>query len=80
MRNDELLSTLKGLLREALRLRFEGVAYAKLAQAQALADGYMRALEESGAISREALLDLVITERRSYMDETISMPKGLVAA
>lgn len=82
MQRDTLLNNLRGLLREALRLRFEGGAYAKLAEAQALADGYMRALEESGVLSREALLDLVVTERRNYVDAPRATMTGraLVAA
>ena len=34
MNNDELMNTLRDLLREVLKARFDGAAYAKLARAR----------------------------------------------
>lgn len=60
----QLLTQLRGLLRDALRLRREGVAYAKLSAAQGYADGYMRALLDGGVCTQSELLSLVAEVRR----------------
>jgi hypothetical protein len=62
--NHELLDNLRGLVRDMLRLRSEGAAYAKLARAQGFVDGYMRVLLEAGIADHKALLALVSDERR----------------
>ncbi|HLV21974.1 MAG TPA: hypothetical protein VKZ49_13865 [Polyangiaceae bacterium] len=59
----QLLENLRVLLRDALRLRTEGVAYAKLARAHGYIDGYMRVLVETGVVSSRELLSLVGEER-----------------
>ncbi len=69
MDNDGLKATLRDLLRDVLHARFEGVAYAKLARAHGYADGYMRALLDSGLITKEELLELVGAERRKFVNE-----------
>ncbi|MEM7604474.1 MAG: hypothetical protein AAF411_03885 [Myxococcota bacterium] len=66
---DALLRTLKDLLREVLHARFDGAAYAKLARAHGYADGYMRALLDSGLVSQKELLKLVGEERRRFLDD-----------
>src|SRR4051812_3740104 len=43
----EMLENLRGMLRDVLRLRTEGVAYAKLSRAHGYLDGYMRVLLET---------------------------------
>lgn len=63
--NHELLDNLRGLVRDMLRLRSEGGAYAKLARAQGFVDGYMRVLLEAGIADHKTLLALVSDERRS---------------
>jgi len=60
----ELLENLRGMLRDMLRLRTEGGAYAKLARAHGYIDGYMRVLLETGVADHRALLALVAEERR----------------
>lgn len=60
----EMLDTLRGLLRDALRLRKEGAAYAKLTRAHGYVDGYMRVLLESGVAEYGELLEVVSDERR----------------
>ena len=68
MSRDELVETLKALLREVLRARFDGVAYAKLARAHGYADGYMRALLDAGLVEKRELLKVVGAERRRFVD------------
>ena len=74
---DQLMDTLKTLLRDVLRARFDGAAYAKLARAHGYADGYMRALLDAGLVEQKELLDLVGAERRRFVDEA---PSGTASA
>ena len=69
METSELLDTLRGLLRDVLKARFEGTAYAKLARAHGYADGYMRALLDAGLIDQDSLLKLVGKERERFIEE-----------
>ncbi len=69
MNNDELMNTLRDLLRDVLKARFDGAAYAKLARAHGYADGYMRALLDAGLVDRDELLALVGDERRRFVEE-----------
>ncbi|HXK18561.1 MAG TPA: hypothetical protein VNG33_12200 [Polyangiaceae bacterium] len=62
----ELLETLRGMVRDMLRLRSEGGAYAKLARAHGYVDGYMRVLLEAGIADHKALLALVADERQKF--------------
>ena len=62
----EMLENLRGMLRDVLRLRTEGVAYAKLARAHGYLDGYMRVLLETGVFSQKELLSLVSEERNQH--------------
>src|SRR3954454_4122121 len=63
----EMLENLRGMLRDVLRLRTEGVAYAKLSRAHGYLDGYMRVLLETGLFSQKELLAL-ISEQRNLHD------------
>jgi len=73
MAKDELLDTLRGLLHEVLRARFDGAAYAKLARAHGYADGYMRALLDAAIVDKQTLLGLVGEERRRFVEaETVA--------
>jgi hypothetical protein len=62
----ELLETLRGLVRDMLRARTEGGAYAKLARANGFVDGYMRVLLETGIADHKTLLALVADERQKF--------------
>jgi hypothetical protein len=62
----ELLENLRGMVRDMLRLRSEGGAYAKLARAHGYVDGYMRVLLETGVADSKTLLALVAEERRRF--------------
>lgn len=67
----ELLQNLRGMVRDMLKLRSEGGAYAKLARAHGYVDGYMRVLLETGAASHKELLALVSDERRKFEGPSI---------
>lgn len=69
MAKEELTGTLRNLLRNVMRARFEGGAYAKLARANGYADGYMRALMDAGVVDQRELLALVGAERQRFIDE-----------
>ena len=69
MNSEEQVTVLRGMLREVLKLRFAGGAYAKMAQAQGKADGYMVALLDAGLISRDAMLRIVGEERAKFSGE-----------
>ena len=62
----ELLENLRGMVRDMLRLRSDGGAYAKLARAHGYVDGYMRVLLETGVADSKTLLGLVADERRKF--------------
>jgi hypothetical protein len=62
----EMLENLRALLHDVLRLRSEGVGYAKLARAHGYLDGYMRVLLETGVFSQKELLGLIAEERRRH--------------
>jgi hypothetical protein len=63
MAKEELINVVRRLLREVVKARFEGGAYAKLARAHGYADGYMAALLDAGIVERQGLLRLVGEER-----------------
>lgn len=59
MTKSELLSTIRSLVADVTRARFEGGAYAKMMRAHGYADGYMRALLDAGLVERGELLRAV---------------------
>src|SRR5207249_9538264 len=59
----EQLSELKRMLKDVFEARAEGSSYARLARAHGYVDGYMRALLESGQVSKGELLALVAEQR-----------------
>jgi hypothetical protein len=69
MAKEDLEVTLRNVLRDVMRARFAGGAYAKLARANGYADGYMRALLDAGVIDQRELLALVGAERQRFVDE-----------
>jgi hypothetical protein len=87
---DELLENLRGMVRDMLKLRAEGGAYAKLARAHGYVDGYMRVLLETEIADTKTLLGIVSDERRkfdgpataevSFDEETARVPTRRVAA
>jgi hypothetical protein len=87
---DELLENLRGMVRDMLKLRAEGGAYAKLARAHGYVDGYMRVLLETELADTKTLLGIVADERRKFDgpataevsldEETASVPTRRIAA
>jgi hypothetical protein len=63
MGKTDMLLALRRVLRESFTLQHEGGSYAKLARAQGIADGYMRALLDGGYATNRELLTLVAEER-----------------
>jgi hypothetical protein len=59
----EMMAELRKLLHDAFVAQAEGANYSRLTRAQAMADGYMRALLDSGKATKEELLALVQSER-----------------
>lgn len=80
MNSDLLLTTLRQLLRDVLKARFEGTAYAKLARAHGYADGYMRALLDAGVIDKSELLHLVGDVRQRFIEEDDAAAAARTAA
>jgi hypothetical protein len=72
MSKDQLLDTVRTLLDEVLRARFDGTAYAKLSRAHGYADGYMRGLIDAGLVDKNELLELVGNTRRAFLDRETS--------
>ena len=66
-RKDQMLRDLNVLLRDMLEMRYQGGDHTRLAYAQGTVDGYMRALLESGVVSRDELMGLV-REQRAALD------------
>jgi hypothetical protein len=63
MRHEELLERVRELLRGSIELRYVGALHRRKIEAQAYADGYMRALTDSGQLGAGVLLSLVREER-----------------
>ena len=74
----EMLDNLREMLRDALRLKRQGVAYARLARAHGIIDGYMRVLLESGIAEYRELL-AVVSDERLRADGPATAELGLVA-
>ena len=76
---EAMKATLRGLLRDMLRARFEGGRYADLARAHGYADGYMRALMDAGLMDQSELLALVSGERQSFVDDAGRVDSGVAS-
>lgn len=60
----EMLDELKTMLRDVFQARSDGATYGRLARAHGYVDGYMRALMESGVVTKDELLRIVAAERQ----------------
>ena len=77
----EMLVELKTMLRDVFVARTEGAAYARLARAHGYVDGYMRAMMETGMITKEELLGVVAREReQAYGPATVDIAQSHAAA
>ncbi len=59
----EIVNELRTMLRDVFVAKSAGGTYSRLARAHGYVDGYMRALLETGTVSKEELLAIVATER-----------------
>ena len=71
MGHEELLSRVRGLLRESIEMRYQGTLHAKKVQAQAYADGYMRALCDARQVDQGELMQLVSEERSRLLEAAV---------
>lgn len=71
MAYQDLMNNVRRLLREAIDARFVGGPHHRKVQAQAYADGYMRALADAGLVEDAQLLDLVMSERMRDVDAVV---------
>jgi hypothetical protein len=67
MAKNELLDVLRKLLEGVLTARFGGTSGQRLSRAHGYADGYMRALQDAGLVTREELLAVVGEENRRFV-------------
>ena len=70
MRKDQLMDTIRNLLQDVLKARFEGIHRDKLARAHGYADGYMRALLDAGLVDKKELLCVVGDERARFVESS----------
>ncbi|MGO8993947.1 MAG: hypothetical protein ACLQVI_11500 [Polyangiaceae bacterium] len=59
----EIVNEVRSMLRDVFVAKSGGETYARLARAHGYVDGYMRALLETGVVSKEELLAIVAAER-----------------
>ena len=59
----EVMAELRTMLGDVFAAKAAGEEYGRLARAHGYVDGYMRALLETGVVSKEELLALVASER-----------------
>jgi len=63
MTKQELVTELRGALREMLTLRNQGSTFPKLCRAQGFVDGFMSAILSANLASQAELLSIVAEER-----------------
>jgi hypothetical protein len=59
----EMISDLRVMLTDVFVAKAAGEAYGRLARAHGYVDGYMRALLETGTVTKAELLEIVAAER-----------------
>ena len=59
----EIVNELRTMLRDVFVAKSGGETYSRLARAHGYVDGYMRALLETGVVSKDELLAIVAAER-----------------
>ena len=60
---EQIVNELRTMLRDVFVAKSGGETYSRLARAHGYVDGYMRALLETGTVSRDELLAIVAAER-----------------
>jgi hypothetical protein len=59
----DLLNELRGMLRDVFVAKASGQLHARLARAHGYVDGFMKALLDTGVVTKAELLELVASER-----------------
>jgi len=59
----QVLGELRSMLRDIFLAKAAGETHARLARAHGYVDGYMRALLETGVVTKDELLEIVASER-----------------
>lgn len=78
---NEMLAELRTMLGDVFAAKSDGASYGRLARAHGYVDGYMRAMMESGVVSKDELLKLVAAEReRAHGPATASVLTSSAAA
>jgi hypothetical protein len=70
----DMLSTLRRLLGDVFGAQYGGAHQDRLQRAFGYADGYMRAMLDSGLASKQELLDVVVEERRAALRGPDAIP------
>ncbi len=61
---DELLTELRGMLRDVFAAQAAGQVQARVARAHGYVDGFMRVMLDAGMATKQELLELVAEERQ----------------
>jgi len=80
MGQDELKDRVRSLLRRAIEARYEAGPHTRKVQAQAYADGYIRALGDAELLAEHVLRQLVLAERESFLADEQAREAGMEAA
>jgi hypothetical protein len=72
----ELLDGLRTMLRDVFVAKSAGETYARLARAHGYVDGYMRALQDTGLVEKNELLELVAAAREHVSGPAIRAVGG----
>lgn len=80
MGQDELKDRVRSLLRRAIEARYEAGPHTRKVQAQAYADGYIRALGDAELLAEHVLRQLVLAERESFLADEQARDAALEAA
>jgi hypothetical protein len=73
-RKTDMLVTLRKLLQDVFGAQYGGAHQERLSRAFGYADGYMRAMLDSGMASKQELLDVVVDERRQVLRGPDAVP------
>jgi len=73
-RKTDMLVTLRKLLGDVFGAQYGGAHHERLSRAFGYADGYMRAMLDSGIASKQELLEVVVTERRHSLRGPDAIP------
>ena len=80
MAYQDLMNNVRRLLRESIHGRHVGGPHHRKVQAQAYADGYMRALVDAGMVEDAHLLDIVVAERLRDAEQGVAAALPLAVA